>query len=42
MAEDVKNPEETKERKAKDDHVVFVGSKPFMNYVTGVVTAATG
>jgi len=41
MAEDVKNPEEVKERRAKDDHVVFVGSKPFMNYVTGVVMQFT-
>ena len=25
------------EKKGKDDNVVFIGSKPFMNYVTGVV-----
>jgi DNA-binding protein len=24
-----------------DDHVVFIGSKPFMNYVTGVVIQFT-
>jgi|SRR3989338_10560313 len=24
-----------------DDHVVFIGSKPFMNYVTGVVMQFT-
>lgn len=35
--------EETKERrnKAEDDHTVFIGSKPFMNYVTGVVMQFT-
>ncbi len=25
----------------KDDHVVFIGNKPFMNYVTGVVMQFT-
>ena len=25
----------------KDDHTVFIGSKPFMNYVTGVVMQFT-
>jgi DNA-binding protein len=28
-------------QRAKDDHVVFIGSKPFMNYVTGVVMQFT-
>ena len=27
--------------KKKDDHVLFVGGKPFMNYVTGVVMQFT-
>lgn len=27
--------------KSKDDHTVFIGSKPFMNYVTGVVMQFT-
>ena len=27
--------------RAKDDHVVFIGAKPFMNYVTGVVMQFT-
>ena len=31
---------EGKER-MEDDHVVFIGSKPFMNYVTGVVMQFT-
>ena len=30
---------ETRER--TDDHIVFIGSKPFMNYVTGVVMQFT-
>lgn len=35
-------PEETSEKKeTKDDHIVFVGAKPFMNYVTGVVMQFT-
>lgn len=35
--------EETQEKKmtGKDDHIVFVGNKPFMNYVTGVVMQFT-
>jgi len=35
--------EETKTKKVygKDDHIVFVGNKPFMNYVTGVVMQFT-
>jgi len=32
--------EETKEKKA-EDNVVFIGNKPFMNYVTGVVMQFT-
>jgi len=27
--------------KVADDHVIFVGNKPFMNYVTGVVMQFT-
>ena len=27
--------------KPEDDHTVFIGSKPFMNYVTGVVMQFT-
>ena len=37
MAEEAK--QETKGK--QDDNVVFVGSKPFMNYVTGVVMQFT-
>ncbi len=33
--------EEQKSRKKDDDNVVFIGSKPFMNYVTGVVMQFT-
>ena len=29
------------EKKESDDNVVFIGSKPFMNYVTGVVMQLT-
>lgn len=38
-------PEETvkqpRERRKEDEHTVFVGNKPFMNYVTGVVMQFT-
>ena len=36
-------PEEGREEPTKitDNHTVFVGSKPFMNYVTGVVMQFT-
>lgn len=30
-----------KQHEKTDDHVVFIGSKPFMNYVTGVVMQFT-
>jgi len=33
--------EETKEIKRADDNVVFIGNKPFMNYVTAVVMQFT-
>lgn len=33
--------EEKGKQRMKDDHVVFIGSKPFMNYVTGVVMQFT-
>lgn len=35
------NSEKTEERKRTDDNVVFIGNKPFMNYVTGVVMQFT-
>ena len=28
-------------QKSKDDNVIFIGTKPFMNYVTGVVMQFT-
>ena len=31
----------TEKQERKDDNVVFIGSKPFMNYVTGVVMQFT-
>jgi archaea-specific DNA-binding protein len=39
----VEETPETKSRSSdsQDDHVVFVGDKPFMNYVTGVVMQFT-
>jgi DNA-binding protein len=33
--------EHKKDRKKEDENVVFIGSKPFMNYVTGVVMQFT-
>jgi len=33
--------EEKKQEKKSDENVVFIGSKPFMNYVTGVVMQFT-
>ncbi|MBI5148495.1 DNA-binding protein Alba [Candidatus Pacearchaeota archaeon] len=33
--------EEKKQHRKSDDNVVFIGSKPFMNYVTGVVMQFT-
>jgi len=39
MAEEKETEEKTTEK--KDDNVVFIGSKPFMNYVTGVVMQFT-
>jgi len=32
---------ETRPKGKQDDNVVFIGSKPFMNYVTGVVMQFT-
>ena len=41
MAEEQK-PEKTQKPHVKaDDNVIFIGSKPFMNYVTGVVMQFT-
>ena len=31
----------TSEMQKRDDHTVFIGGKPFMNYVTGVVMQFT-
>ena len=31
----------TEEQKDRDEHVVFIGGKPFMNYVTGVIMQFT-
>ena len=39
MPED--RPEETQERPRGNDNSIFVGGKPFMNYVTGVVMQFT-
>ena len=36
-----KSEKKTETNKAQDDHVVFIGDKPFMNYVTGVVMQFT-
>ena len=33
----IETKEEIKERKRTSENIVFIGSKPFMNYVTGVV-----
>ncbi len=33
--------EETKTKDKQDNHTVFIGGKPFMNYVTGVVMQFT-
>jgi len=33
--------EDKKERRKTDENVVFIGNKPFMNYVTGVVMQFT-
>ena len=36
-----KKTEEKRQRSKADDNVIFIGSKPFMNYVTGVVMQFT-
>jgi DNA-binding protein len=42
MAEEEKQEETKKEKESKEDeNVVFIGNKPFMNYVTGVVMQFT-
>jgi len=33
--------EQKQEKKKADDNVIFIGDKPFMNYVTGVVMQFT-
>lgn len=40
MAEEAEKTEK-KQFKKSDDNVVFIGNKPFMNYVTGVVMQFT-
>jgi len=32
---------ESRDARGSDNHIVFIGSKPFMNYVTGVVMQFT-
>lgn len=39
MTEEVSEQQE--KRRRQDDHTVFIGPKPFMNYVTGVVMQFT-
>ncbi len=41
MTEDEKPEETAKKRDYENDHTIFVGGKPFMNYVTGVVMQFT-
>jgi len=41
MAEEKKSQDKEKETKKGDDNVIFIGNKPFMNYVTGVVMQFT-
>lgn len=38
MTEDT---QEKKQQKKSDDNIVYIGNKPFMNYVTGVVMQFT-
>ncbi|MGC9309707.1 MAG: DNA-binding protein Alba [Candidatus Nanoarchaeia archaeon] len=41
MAEEQEQQENKNEEGKQDDNTVFVGGKPFMNYVTGVVMQFT-
>ena len=41
MTEEEKLNVEVRDNKREDDHTVFIGTKPFMNYVTGVVMQFT-
>ena len=41
MAEEQPKTEKPKAERKGDENVVFIGSKPFMNYVTGVVMQFT-
>ncbi len=41
MTEKSAEPKKEQKTTPADDHVVFVGNKPFMNYVTGVVMQFT-
>ena len=41
MTEEKKAETKKPETGRKDDNVVFIGNKPFMNYVTGVVMQLT-
>lgn len=39
--EEEKNKKETTKKKLADDGIIFIGQKPFMNYVTAVVMQFT-
>lgn len=41
MTQKTKMTTEQKETKRTEDNIVFIGGKPFMNYVTGVVMQFT-
>ncbi len=41
MAEEIKTEKTERTERKGDENVVFIGSKPFMNYVTGVVMQFT-
>lgn len=41
MAEETKEEEKQEEKAGEDSNVIFIGGKPFMNYVTGVVMQFT-
>ena len=41
MPEETETTPEEKERKPMEEHSIFIGGKPFMNYVTGVVMQFT-
>lgn len=41
MTEEQETTKKVFKKRLEDDHIVFVGPKPFMNYVTGVVMQFT-